>query len=55
MYACIPEIGGGFFEVVCRLGNQPLSSRDPPLDSRIDSGRHALAAPSVRVYAESQV
>jgi hypothetical protein len=30
MYACIPEIGGGFFEEVYRLENQPLTSRDPP-------------------------
>jgi len=55
MYACTYETESGFFAGVCRLGLRPLSSRDPPLDSRIDSGRHALAAPSVRVYAESQL
>jgi hypothetical protein len=30
MYACIPEIGGGFFEVVCRLEDRPHTFHDPP-------------------------
>jgi hypothetical protein len=49
MYACIPDIGGGFFEGVCARENQPLTFRDPPLDSRIDSGRYSLAALSLHI------
>ena len=30
MYACIPDIDGGFFEGVCGQGNRPLAFRDPP-------------------------
>ena len=30
MYACIPEIGGGFFEGVCRVEDRPLAFRNPP-------------------------
>jgi hypothetical protein len=30
MYACIPEIGGGFFEGWADKGNQPPTFRDPP-------------------------
>jgi len=30
MYACILEIGCGFFEGVSRLENRPLTFRDPP-------------------------
>jgi hypothetical protein len=30
MYACIPEIDGGFFEGVCALNNQTCISSDPP-------------------------
>jgi hypothetical protein len=47
MYACIPEIGGGFFQGVRRLEDRSLTFRDPPLlpwHSRIDSGRHTLVA-----------
>jgi hypothetical protein len=47
MYACVPEIGGGFFEGVCWLEDRPLVSRDPPpplCHSRIDPGRCVLAA-----------
>jgi hypothetical protein len=53
MYACIPEIGGGFFEGVCAPSNATAYLNDPPLplDSGIDSGRRALAAISVRAYA----
>jgi hypothetical protein len=45
MYACIPEIGGGFFEGVCRRENRPLAFRDPPLplDSRIAPGGVVLS------------
>src|SRR5215218_2808223 len=47
MYACIPEIGGRFFEGVYRLENRLLTFREPPpppWHSRIDSGRHILVA-----------
>jgi len=30
MYACIREIGGGFFEGVCALSDQSCISSDPP-------------------------
>ena len=30
MYACIPEIGCGFFEGVCTLSNASAIFRDPP-------------------------
>jgi hypothetical protein len=30
MYACVPEIGGGFFEGVCALNDQNCISSDPP-------------------------
>src|SRR5215208_55797 len=30
MYACIPEIGSGHFEVVCALIDQDFNSSDPP-------------------------
>jgi hypothetical protein len=30
MYACIPENGGGFFEVVCTPSNATADFRDPP-------------------------
>jgi hypothetical protein len=30
MYACIPEIGGGFFEGVCVPGIATAIIRDPP-------------------------
>jgi len=30
MYACIPEIGLGFFEGVCALATPALESSDPP-------------------------
>ena len=30
MYACIPQIGGGFFEGVCTLSNAPANFSDPP-------------------------
>jgi hypothetical protein len=30
MYACIPEIGGGFFEGVHALNDQACISTDPP-------------------------
>src|SRR5215211_6046580 len=41
MYACILEIGGGFFEGVCTPSNATANFRDPPppLGSRIDAGR----------------
>ena len=31
MYACIPEIGGGFLEGACALSDQDCISSDPPL------------------------
>jgi hypothetical protein len=31
MYACIPEIGGGFFEVVCTPSTTTANFRAPPL------------------------
>jgi hypothetical protein len=39
MYACILEIGCGFFAVVCTPSDATAHSCDPPppLDSRIDS------------------
>jgi len=46
MYACIPEIGGGFFQVVCTPRNATAHSCDPPPPahtSRIISGRYAVA------------
>jgi hypothetical protein len=46
MYACIPKIGGGFFEGVCTPSNATAHFRDPPpppIDSRIDSERYVLA------------
>src|SRR5215208_6122149 len=44
MYACISEIGGGFFEGVCAPDDRLHISSDPPLplDSRIDSEGHVL-------------
>jgi hypothetical protein len=30
MYACIPEIGDGFFEEVCTPSNTTANFRDPP-------------------------
>jgi hypothetical protein len=30
MYACIPEISGGFFEGVCAPSNATAHLRDPP-------------------------
>jgi hypothetical protein len=33
MYACIRQIGGGFFGGVCRWENQSLTFRDPPYPS----------------------
>jgi hypothetical protein len=30
MYACAREIGGGFFEGVCRLEDRLRTFRDPP-------------------------
>jgi hypothetical protein len=57
MYACISETGRGFFAVVCGGENRPPTFRDPPppLASRSESGKHTLAAPSVRVYAGSSI
>jgi hypothetical protein len=45
MYACILETGRGFFEGVCPPSTTTAHLSDPPLplDSRIDSGSHALA------------
>ena len=45
MYACIPEMGLGFFEGACTPSNATANFRDPPppLDSRMDSGRDAQA------------
>jgi hypothetical protein len=42
MYACIPEIGCGFFAGVCPPSTTTFHLHDPPspLDSRIDSGTH---------------
>jgi hypothetical protein len=53
MYACISDIGGGFFEGVCRQKNRLLTRQDSPLplDSRIDCERRALATPLVWIYA----
>jgi hypothetical protein len=56
MYACILETGRGFFEGVRPPGSAIAHLRDPPpplLDSRIDSVRHALVAPTGRVCAGS--
>ena len=30
MYACIPETGRGFIEVVCALSDQACNSSEPP-------------------------
>jgi hypothetical protein len=59
MYACGYEIGRGFFEVVCRLGDRSLTFRDPPhpggqatmLDNALSSllSRFAEETASVRV------
>ncbi len=41
MYACIHEIGSGFFGAVCRLEDRPLTFRalpPPPLDQEEGSG-----------------
>ena len=45
MYACIPEIGRGFFQGVCAPNNATAYFRDPPPPphTRIDSWRYALA------------
>jgi hypothetical protein len=45
MYACISDIGGGFFEGVCPPSNATAHLRDPPLpfDTRIDYERCPLA------------
>jgi hypothetical protein len=45
MYACIPETGCGFFEVVCTPSSASAHLRDPPLplDTRIDYERCPLA------------
>jgi hypothetical protein len=54
MYACILETGRGFFGGVCTPSNTTAYLRDPPpppLDSRIDCERRALAIPMVRFYA----
>ena len=44
MYACIPEIGCGFFEGVCALSDMACISSDPPLPchSWIASGQYCL-------------
>jgi hypothetical protein len=34
MYACIPEIDGGFCEVVCTPSNATADFRDPPQHKR---------------------
>ena len=34
MYACIPDIGGGFFQGVCTPSNAPVNFRDPPLSAK---------------------
>jgi hypothetical protein len=47
MYACIPEIGGGFFEggVRTQRCNRPSLRPTPyPRNSWIASGRHSLAS-----------
>jgi hypothetical protein len=48
MYACIPEIGGGFFEGVCEPSNATAHSYDPPLLDRelIDASLHISAGHS---------
>jgi hypothetical protein len=58
MYAYISETGRGFFAVVCGGENRPPTFRGPPpppYRSRSESGKHTLAAPSVRVYAGSSI
>ena len=34
MYACIPEIGGGFFEGVCTLTQPPFLRPTPPRNTK---------------------
>jgi len=34
MYACISEIVGGFFEVVCTPSTTTANFRDPPLSAK---------------------
>jgi hypothetical protein len=38
MYACIPEIGLGFFEVVCAPRKATVNFRDPPPPRRTKTG-----------------
>ena len=42
MYACIPEIGGGFFSGVCERENRPLAFRDPPHPAVRECGENQL-------------
>jgi hypothetical protein len=42
MYACIPEIGCGFFDGVCALNDQACISTDPPCRSWIASSLYCL-------------
>jgi len=34
MYACVCEIGGGFFAGVCTLSNATANFRDPPPNTK---------------------
>jgi hypothetical protein len=56
MYACLPDIGDGFFDGVRAPCNATAYLRDPPppLDSRISTMVEPPWLPSgVRVHAES--
>jgi hypothetical protein len=56
MYACILEIGRGFFEGVCGQGNQPLAFRDPPHPGiRELTLEDPPSCPWVWVYVESRL
>jgi hypothetical protein len=46
MYACIPEIGGGFFEVVCTPTNATAHPRHPALCTGPDFA--PLSAPIIQ-------
>jgi hypothetical protein len=42
MYACIPEDGGGFFEVACTLRYTTANFHDPPPPRNTKTGALAM-------------
>ena len=53
MYACIPEMSGGFLEGVCTSSDATAHLRDPlrpPLNSRIDSCESQRGRTGQRTY-----